>query len=96
MVDNHLADIEESGQRGDKKPTEQDNQGIFDERFEAATNQFVGTLVENGVNVHIIVAEDPSTGLPIVHCNGSTYTLLKILAKVKAKLANVLAQELDL
>lgn len=75
---------------------EKDSQGIFDELFEEATNEFVGALVKNGVKAHLIIAENPKTGMPTVHCNGSTYQLLKMLAKVKARLASELAQELDL
>lgn len=75
---------------------EKDSQGIFDELFEAATNEFVGALVKEGVQAHLIIAENPENGMPIVHCNGSTYQLLKMLAKVRAKLASSLAQELDL
>lgn len=75
---------------------EKGSQGIFDELFEEATNQFVGTLVKEGVKAHLIIAENPETGLPIVHCNGSAYQLLKMLARVKAKLASSLVQELDL
>lgn len=73
----------------------EENQAIFDQRFNDLTNDFGRACEKNGVETAIAIAIHPEEQHPIIFVRGHKYDIATLLATILRNLKSEIISELD-